>query len=293
MQENEELLFNSPENNHAERRPIFLVSIPGLNDWAVDIEKENFPTEIKVENLPSNGQKRSHDETESDQMEVDLEAGSTKKLNQSGEEPKSSTNASSLSCEYLLNSPIVDRPSNACLVKLYDGDAKVSLNDVLDVVGFISLDASLCGSNFAPNEYEDSDEVCAMNPPPSLIPRIHVIQFRTLTHLNPLLHDNRHNEEQLTDQIKMDCIRDLRTAFTQCLFGDEIAADFMICHLISTVYIRGDETLGQFSLNITNIPTNIPEYIKQLYEVIASCLPASHYFPITIDNLNTTQFVPT
>lgn len=276
-----------------------MVSIPGLNDWAVEIEK-SYTMDVEMNNLPSNGLKRSLDESETfkndvDQMDIDSNAERYKKSNQSDRETeKISANNTNLSREYLLNSPIVDRPTNACLVKFYDDAAKLSLNDVLDVIGFVSMDANLCGSNRQPNDFESFDEICAMNPPPSLIPRIHVISYRALTHINPLLHDNRNNGEALNDQNKLDCFRDLRTALTQCLFGDETAADYLLCHLISTVYVRGEETLGQFSLNITNFPhEKLPDYTKQLYEVIESILPASHYFPITIDNLNTTEFIPT
>lgn len=297
------MLFDSSENVHAERRPIFMVSIPGLNDWAVDIEKQHSAgdtMDVEMDTLPSHGLKRSLDETETDasdlnQMDTDTDNVRTKKLNKSSSEDdeKPAVNNSNLSREYLLNSPIVDRPSNACLLKLYDDAAKVSLNDVLDVIGFVSLDANLCGSNRQANDFESFDEICAMNPPPSLIPRIHVIQYRSLAHTNPLLHDNRHNGEVLTDNVKLECFRDIRTALTQCLFGDEIAADYLFCHLVSTVYVRSDETLGQFTLNITNFPPHITDYTKQLYEVIESILPASHYFPITIDNLNNTEFIPT
>ncbi|XP_055316672.1 mini-chromosome maintenance complex-binding protein isoform X2 [Sitodiplosis mosellana] len=303
LEANEEVLFDSAENVHAERRPIFMVSIPGLNDWAVDIEKEQFiadSMDVEMNNLPSNGLKRPLDESQAnenagDQMETDSDNVQSKKLNRSASEsePKTSTN-SNLSREYLLNSPIVDRPSNAIIAKFYDDTAKVSLNDALDVVGFVSLDANLCGSNRQLDEFENFDEICAMNPPPSLIPRLHVISYRALAHINPLLHDNRHNGDVLNDQTKLDCFRDIRTALTQCLFGDEIAADYLFCHLISTVYVRADETLGQFSLNITNFPSEkLTGYTKQLYDVIESILPASHYFPITIDNLNSTDFIPT
>lgn len=289
-------------NVHAERRPIFMVSIPGLNDWAVDIERVHFNADsmdVEMNNLPSNGLKRPLDESEinengDDQMETDSDNIRSKKLNQSGSESEQKpTTNSNLSREYLLNSPIVDRPSNACLVKFYDDAAKVSLNDILDVVGFVSLDANLCGSNRQVDEFENFDEICAMNPPPSLIPRVHVISYRTLNHINPLLHDDRHNDEALSDQTKLDCFRDIKTALTQCVFGDEIAADYLFCHLISTVYVRTDETLGQFSLNITNFPSEkLTGYTKQLYDVLESILPASHYFPITIENLNTTDFIP-
>lgn len=280
-----------------------MVSIPGLNDWAVDIEKDHSSDgsmDIEMDNVQSQGLKRSLDDdsngNNTDQMEVDMKMVQNKKPNQTTTEPQANSNANktNLSREYLLNSPIVDRPCNACLVKFYDDAPRVSLNDVLDVIGFVSLDASLCGSNRQANDFESFDEICAMNPPPSLIPRIHVVSYRSIIHTNPLLHDNRHNGKALSDQEKLNCFRDLRTVLVQCLYGDEIAADYLFCHLISTVYVRSDETLGQFSLNITNLPHgNLQTYTKQLYEIIESLVPASHYFPITIDNLNSTEFTPT
>lgn len=258
--------------------------------------------DVEMDNTQSHGLKRSLDDdsngNNTDQMEVDMKNAQNKKPNQTTTTTESQVNSNAnntnLSREYLLNSPIVDRPSNACLVKFYDDASKVSLNDVLDVIGFVSLDASLCGSNRQPNDFENFDEICAMNPPPSLIPRVHVISYQSLKHTNPLLHDNRHNGTALSAQDKLNCFRDLRTVLVQCLYGDEIAADYLFCHLISTVYVRSDETLGQFSLNITNFPNeNLQTFTMQLYEIIESLVPASHYFPITIDNLNNTEFIPT
>lgn len=305
---------------HGERRVIFMVSIPGLNDWAVDIEKTPQPmaaTDASMDSTlspSSHGTKRSLTESEPiesgiDKMEIASPTTNKKKPNQIDEnseqqqQPKDTENNTILSREYLLNSPIVDRPSNACLVKFYENSTanEVALNDVLDVIGFVSLDPTLCGSNFQQNDdYANANEICAMNPPPSLVPRIHVISHRKLSHLNPLLHDDSPNYEQtiaveLNDQDKYNAFRDLQRAFTQCLFGDSIAADYLLCHLVSTVYVRSDETLGQFCLNLTNFPAHGCNdfYTKELYNIIESCLPASHYFPVTIDNLNNTEFIPT
>lgn len=294
---------------HGERRVIFMVSIPGLNDWAVDMERTSLPknaadASMLASDKESHGIKRSLNECEPiesgiDQMEIDSVA-TKKKPSQDSNVPATEAN-SVLSREYLLNSPIVDRPSNACLVKLYENSTAndVSLNDMLDVVGFVSLDPSLCGSNFQQNDdYENANEICAMNPPPSLIPRIHVISYRKMVHANPLLHDDVTHVEPTTlnEQDKYNAFRDLQRAFSQCLYGDTIAADYLLCHLISTVYVRSDETLGQFCLNITNFPdqgAGDDTYTKELYDIIESCLPASHYLPVTIDNLNNTEFVPT
>lgn len=294
FQENEEIVLNSEADVHKERRSIFAVSIPGLNDWAVELERQsiNQVETSQMETFESAGIKRSLDaeETPSEVVVMDTDESQANKKHATdarGAGPE----ASGLSKEYQLNSPIVDRPSNACIIKFYDS-ANLSLNQVIDVVGFVSIDPSLCASNQKSEEFDNYDEVCAMNPPPSLIPRLHAITYRPVAHLNPLLHDGR--TLSLTKLEKSAISHDLQKVLTQCLLGDSLAADYLFCHLISTVYVRSEETLGQFSMNITNFPVGIlPDYIKHLYEIIELILPASHYFPVTVDSLNTTEFIPT
>lgn len=274
---------------------MFMVSIPGLNDWAVNLEREQISVSQDMEMAEVSDNSTLHVAKHSlNEEENKMEAEPSKKLktliNSNAIADGEAENKTGLSREYLLNSPIVDRPSNACIAKFYEDNANLALNDIIEVIGFVSLEENLCASNRQPDEFENYDELCAMNPPPSLISRIHVISQRRLTHLNPLLYDNNTCS---TQEEKVDSFQYMRKVLAQCLFGDEIAADYLLCHLISTVYVRGDETLGQFSLNITNFPSeNLSSYIKSLYEIIDSCLPASHYFPITVDNLNTTEFVP-
>lgn len=53
------------------------------------------------------------------------------------------------------------------------------------------------------------------------------------------------------------------------------------------------ETIGQFTLNICNIPQEVvPLYTKTLYEIIEMIVPVSHYLPMTLENMNTLQFIP-
>lgn len=303
------------DNVHAERRVIFMVSIPGLNDWAVQLEKSASAPNVQatmVDASSSHGTKRPLTEYESsgiesgvDKMEIESSnaAANKKKPANQNDQIGDPMQNSILSREYLLNSPIVDRPCNACMVKLYENSTAtdVALNDILDVVGFVSLDPALCASNFQQHGdgFENANEICAMNPPPSLIPRIHVISYRKLSHTNPLLHDDAQHSEAtaavtFNDQHKCNAFRDLQRAFSQCLFSDTVAANYLLCHLISTVYVRNDETLGQFCLNLTNFPDHAGDaYTKELYSIIESCLPASHYFPVLIDSLNNTEFIPT
>lgn len=151
------------------------------------------------------------------------------------------------------------------------------------------------GSTDDYNEFEGAAERQAANPPPSLIPRLHAIYIRSLDHSNPLLlHPESLTQPIVEEESFLEIYKDLKIALTQCLFQDVIAADYLICHLISTVYIRtGIESLGQFSLNLCNIPLNVlPEYTNSLYEILELLLPASHFFPMTLENMNTQQFSP-
>lgn len=178
---------------------------------------------------------------------------------------------------------------------MYKDFDNLVLNQVVDVIGFLSVDAVLDGINHDLNEFEDIIEIQAANPPPSLIPRIHAISMEPVSHMNPLVVQSTFNE--ITDFDEKACLehfKDIQLVLTQCLFGDEIAAEYLMAHLISTVYVRSEqECLGQFSLNLSNIPAAVVStYTKALYEIIEMLLPVSHFLPMTLDNLNTFQFSP-
>ena len=58
----------------------------------------------------------------------------------------------------------------AAIVKLYDlPEGEIKLTDILDVVGIISLDPAMALNE--PNE-------ASLFPPPSLVPRLHVVHFK-------------------------------------------------------------------------------------------------------------------
>lgn len=307
MSKDEETVdFQAGSNQYGERRSMFVISIPGYNSWAVECEqKMNAWCLPKVGDKPDEvaNAKRSHCDDED--METDgpvdkdnpfkkpmLPVDPSAETQQACSSRSASTNSKQnvLSAEYLLNSPITERPSKACLVKLYSNYDNCTLNTLVDVVGFLSVDPALDGSTDQMDNFEyEMSEHQATNPPPSLIPRIHAISFQKLKHVNPLL-DVPH-ESQCDN---MNIWKDIQNLLTQCLFEDKMAADYLLCHLISTVYLRNEiESLGHFSLNLSNIPAEVlPSYTKGLYEIIELLLPASHYFPMTLENMNTMQFVP-
>ncbi|XP_063702955.1 mini-chromosome maintenance complex-binding protein [Culicoides brevitarsis] len=290
----EKVNYDAEDNVHGERRSVFVVSVPGVNSWVHEVEKSVYGItkngeilqETSVETI-SNGVKRPLNEDE-EVMETDEEPP-VKKIESESNVTEQKAPNSLLSAEYLLNSPLPDRPSKACIVKFYEDFDSLTLNSVVDVIGFLAVDPALDGTFDEGDGFIDETERQATNPPPSLIPRLHAVKVTKLTHINPYF-DLGSQEESKPEEV----YKDLRLALSQCLFEDVIAADYLIAHLISTVHTRNNiHALGKLSLNISNIPSQVlPEFTTALYEIIEMLVPASHYFPMTLENMNTCQFVP-
>jgi hypothetical protein len=68
---------------------------------------------------------------------------------------------------------------------VYDGDSTFALNDVIEVVGFLSVTPTLCVFS---DEMEEDEETCLHSQPASLVPRLHAVNVRKLQHNNPLWH---------------------------------------------------------------------------------------------------------
>lgn len=72
-------------------------------------------------------------------------------------------------------------------------------------------------------------EINTHNPPASLVPRLHAIK------IIELMKSKIVNAPEIIS--KSELIRsDLHIMLSQLLFGDNLAADYLICHLLSTMY---------------------------------------------------------
>lgn len=115
---NENVDMENPQNSHGERRSVFVVTVPGLNDWALEAERENCPVKdvLLIEQAArSSALKRPLEDDEpmeSEKMSPSKAKGSSSNAKSVPETPLL------LSREYLLNSPIADRPSKACIIKV-------------------------------------------------------------------------------------------------------------------------------------------------------------------------------
>lgn len=281
---------------------MFVLSVPGINEWVAEIERdlyEGSPADSDATHPEAPATIKRPIDDLSDGMDVDDHVDVSfdptdpvKRIKTDSAEQPKVIGTGVLSPEYLLNSPIPDRPSKSCMVKVYDDFEKYKLNTLVDVIGFLSMDPVLDGSQDAVSELDgiDMEEHISSNPPPSLIPRIHAISIRELSHVNPLLDDGT-----VWTATENDVYKDLHKVLTQCLFGDQVAAHYLLCHLLSCIYARIDvENLGRCSLNLSNLPAEVLsiDYIPRLYEIIEMLVPASHYLPLTLENLNETQFTP-
>ncbi|XP_045767047.1 mini-chromosome maintenance complex-binding protein [Maniola jurtina] len=302
--ENEKI--NYTENlKSAQRQTIVVVSMPGLNKWAQSIEDEQnylkhldqLPNTSKRLNLNSTKLKRSYDESDEDPdaMDVENDGGGNKERRTA----EVVSNASKVvSREHLLNFPLPNVASQSCIVKVYDDNDNLKINDMIEVVGFLSVDPALSGEFQAEKDYlleptsETDAEIITHNPPPSLVPRLHAVHVKKLKHCNPLV---RGAIDQETILKEANTAREhLLKALKELLLGDELTAEYLICHLIACIYLRQDTfALGQFCLNISNLPTKkYPNYAKQLYDIIKQFVTKSYYLPLTVQNMNTMALLP-
>ncbi|NXC17937.1 MCMBP protein, partial [Corythaeola cristata] len=214
-----------------------------------------------------------------------------------------------------LNFPLPGEKGPACLVKVYESWDSFKVNDVLEVYGILSVDPVLSIVN---NEERDSSALDPMecmdtaeeqrvhSPPASLVPRIHVILAQKLQHINPLLPACLNEEESKTCEYlnltslfvsnfmsELSPVRaELLGFLTHALLGDSLAAEYLILHLISTVYARRDVLpLGKFTVNLSGCPRN-SIFTEHIYRIIQQLVPASYLLQMTIENMNHSRFIP-
>lgn len=100
---------------------------------------------------------------------------------------------------------------------------------MVDIIGFLSLDPAQCTVN-AVDESMDDMEIQTHNPPVSMVPRLHAIKVIPLKK-NTICRDP-------VIMSKAELIRsDLQIFLSKLLFDDILAAEYLICHLISSMLV--------------------------------------------------------
>ncbi|XP_069689031.1 mini-chromosome maintenance complex-binding protein isoform X2 [Periplaneta americana] len=275
----EVLVDDSVHNVNKERQSLCCISVPALNSWA----KQPYGTNLNrstacISKQPDRNEKGHPDESPS--------------VNDAEPSPKRlcTDNRKSAANDLESNLPLPGPEAKTCLVKVYNNDEKLSLNDVIEVIGFLSKDPVMENvSNF--EEMDEDGDVCNHVQQVPLPPRLHALCMRKRKHCNPLVDHAFCNTGEMLGLART--VRDdLHLVLSQMLLGDHLAADYLICHLISTVFQRSELlALGQFSLNLSGMLTT-DGYSRHLYAVLEQLLTKSHFLPLTLDNLNKGTFIP-
>uniref|UniRef100_F1KUM6 Mini-chromosome maintenance complex-binding protein n=1 Tax=Ascaris suum TaxID=6253 RepID=F1KUM6_ASCSU len=115
------------------------------------------------------------------------------------------------------------------------------------------------------------------------LPRLHVIQYEAVEH-----HDfiSLSSPEILMEERSL-AIRDIRSALNS-LLCDEICADYLLCHLISTTYARPESyQICSMPLNFVNVSDS-----GAIIRMLKALLPKVYVIDITPSVLSDEMFVP-
>ncbi|XP_014287080.1 mini-chromosome maintenance complex-binding protein [Halyomorpha halys] len=268
--ENEVLNLESDSCENGERRLYYMIPIPSLSHWA----QNKYDVKSNVDSMAASSTESNDLKRSSETMDMDVDSSDTelsKRLCTSQPDKATTSNTN------------LDLKSNStgCLAVMYDvPESSLKLNDVIEIVGFVYR-------NPLPNDGDEFDD--SYKPPSPLTPRMHVISFRQIKNCNPLINDNVAS----LVMAEAESIRsDLHLVLSQLMFGDVLAADYLLCHLLAQIYHRNDnvDVLGKLSLNISNIPgVNFAEYT---FQILSNLLPKIRFYPFTIENLNATKLLP-
>ncbi|KAG7462441.1 hypothetical protein MATL_G00184930 [Megalops atlanticus] len=203
-----------------------------------------------------------------------------------------------------LNFPLPGEKGPACLIKVYEDWETFKVNDMLEVFGILSVDPVLSVLSEDKDALlldpmdcvESAEERRVHSPPASLVPRLHMLHARRLQHNNPLLPPADLEEKNSFTSVflsELASVRaDLLDYLTHVLLGDALAAEYLILHLISSVYARRDILpLGKFTLNLSGCPRS-STFTEQLYCVIQQLVPMSFRLGMSLHNMNSLRFVP-
>ncbi|XP_025055949.1 mini-chromosome maintenance complex-binding protein isoform X1 [Alligator sinensis] len=308
-------------NSHFRETDLLLRS----SAWRVSMGERNIFCASQARVSPSTSytpsrHKRSYEEDEDMELhpskQKEQHTGSVGDIHGCGEPKRLETEASaghhltSPNCSppLDLNFPLPGEKGPACLVKVYESWDSFKVNDILEVYGILSVDPVLSivnneerensSSLFDPMECMDTaEEQRVHSPPASLVPRIHVILAQKLQHINPLLPACLKEEESKSFvssfMSELSPVRaELLGFLTHALLGDSLAAEYLILHLISTVYARRDVLpLGKFTVNLSGCPRN-SIFTEHIYRIIQQLVPASYRLQMTIENMNHSRFIP-
>lgn len=307
----EEIHMDAPDNVTRERMTLYCVPVPGESAWV----KENYTSRCKAgarasTSAPLTRQKRGlDDEGEPASNTEAIRPRDASCANGDGEQSAPTSNGGQQATAPAsangksnrlpdLNFPLPGESGPACLVKVYEEDGDLKVNDLLEVVGVLSVDPALATFDHEDEGMTDISNAAereAHTPPPSLVPRLHAVLIRKLVHNNPILPHDLSPQHAAVQAVQGEAAllrRELLSILEHAVFGDALAAEYLLCHLGSSVYARADVMpLGKLALNLSG-PLAAAGLAPVLHQLIALLTTQSHLLPLSLNNMNTFHLSP-
>ncbi|ESO96921.1 hypothetical protein LOTGIDRAFT_231720 [Lottia gigantea] len=308
---------DSRRNQPMDRQTFYCVPIPGESDWVKlghtkqnKYDKDTASTRSRLKRPLDDvddemgGEKHANiNGDDANPMNGDSDNGPVNGSNGINGNQANPVNGNVRCKQPDLNHPLPGETGLTCLVKIYDEIDTFKVNDCVEFIGILSVDPAMAqfeNSNSEESlvpEFETPEERQVHSPPPSLVPRLHVLLHTKLQHTNPLvLSDTKHIEFTIKlNQVKTEVSKireELLSTLEHILLGDKLAAEFFLLHLISRVYGRADVMpLGKLTLNISGCP-NSRYYGGLINRFISALVTKCHLLPLTINNMNSMKLIP-
>ncbi|KAH9515258.1 hypothetical protein Btru_014015, partial [Bulinus truncatus] len=295
------------DENHIERLGFYCVPVPGESDQSNNIDvaassSNNSSGQNKrqreTDNDEPNSKKNTSEEFKDHSTDVEM-SGRNKQNSSSGIE-EMPISVHDKNNEFDLNLPLTTEKGLPCIVRVYSHEPELRTTDCVEFIGILSVDpqlASVFDDNMEADDLAYQEEFKAHEPPPSLVPRIHALVTRKLYHNNPCLPPVP--SEELYKKAVTNLMEDaasirieLLSILQHALLNDRLAAEYLLCHLISSIYARADVLpLGKLCVNISCCPVT-QKFTKFLHHLISQLTSQSVILDMSIENMNSLRLVP-
>lgn len=284
-----------------ERRLLYCVTVPGQNSWT-ESTSEAVISPVNSSISPQRQKRQREDGISMDDVDIQvpghrIQGSFVKRKPQDGVPIQPSNMQDSGMGEACSKRPIVpdhERTSFPCLVKIYDSpESDLKLNDVFEFVGVLTFDTELATDAINDDEMDAvfcEAEISSLASTKE-VPRIHCLVHRKLSAQDFLSSPS-------TLEVEPHMVKGVREALvghlTAVLGNDQLAAQFMLLHLLSRVHARMDAApLGKLSLNLTCFSNeSISVFGNCLNHTIRNLVPFTHVVSLTLDYLNSISLAP-
>ncbi|PAA53494.1 hypothetical protein BOX15_Mlig015375g1, partial [Macrostomum lignano] len=197
---------------------------------------------------------------------------------------------------------------------VYADECGLKVHDLVETIAILSV-GPVPSSDAPDDENTEQQQQDPDAPPPPSVFRLHSLSHRRLANqvlgsfvpaASGLLEaEDKQPEEEQQDDPKWSFLRNaLLGVFTDALHGDSLAAEYLLLHLISAVYLRGldDPTpddnsavsaglvaVGKLSLNLTCCRAQLVRHVARLLDLL---VPRLCRLPLSLGCLNSGQLTP-